>query len=124
MKKIGSKITWLNWLIAVVASILIGIITMVLMGGSLNRSISQYIWNAGYSVSLGLPLFANGFLFNWFANRYINWIEKPVKSVLLALALHLFYSSFVIFTVNWFWFIVILNQPWENFCVIIFLNIL
>lgn len=115
MRKIGSKITWLNWLIAIIASISFGIIAMVAMGGSLNRPLSQYIWNAGYSVSLGLPLFANGFLFNWFADRYIDWIKKPLESVFLALALHLVYSSFVIFTVNWFWFIVILNQPWENF---------
>lgn len=88
---------------------------MVLMGGSLNRSFSQYLWNAGYSVSLGLPLFANGVLFNWFEKRAIDWINKPVKSIFYALGIHLGYSSLVIFVVNWFWFIVILKQPWDNF---------
>lgn len=115
MKKTTSKFNWGNWLIAAIVSVLIGIVAMVLMGGSLNVPIEVYLWNAGYSISLGLPLFANGYMFRWFADRYIDWINKPLKSILLALALHLVYSSIVIFTVNWFWFIVILNRPSESF---------
>lgn len=114
MKKTASKF-WRNWLVAAVVSVFIGIFAMVLMGGSLNVPIQVYLWNAGYSISLGLPLFANGYMFRWFANRYIDWINKPLKSVLLALSLHLVYSSIVIFTVNWFWFIVVLNRPSESF---------
>ena len=104
-----------NWGVAFFISILIGIVTTVLLGGSLHRTFTQYLWNAGYSVSLGLPLFANGYLFGWFEKRFINWIKNPFKSVFAALSMHLVYSSFVIFSVNWFWFIVILNQPWNNF---------
>ena len=115
--KIEKKPAKVNWIIAIVVSVLIGLTTSVLMGGSLNVPLKQLLWNAGYSISLGLPLFANGYLFSWFEKRFINWIKNPVKSVLLALAMHLVYSSFVIFTVNWFWFIVILNQRWENFWV-------
>ncbi|MDB4582267.1 histidine kinase, partial [Draconibacterium sp.] len=37
--------------------------------------------------------------------------------MLAALSMHLVYSSLVIFTVNWFWFIIILTRPWENFWV-------
>jgi len=96
-------------------SVLIGITISVIMGGPLKRSFLSYLWNAGYSVSLGVPLFANGYLFSWFEKRFINWIKFPVKSFLAALSMHLIYSSFVIFFVNWFWFIIILDQPWENF---------
>ncbi len=110
-----SKSNWKFWLIAAGISILIGITSMVLMGGSLNSPLRVYLWNAGYSISLGLPLFANGIIFNWFAKRYIDWINRPAVSVLRALALHLIYSSIVIFTVNWFWFIVVLNRPSESF---------
>ena len=88
---------------------------MVLMGGSLNAPLKVYIWNAGYSVSLGLPLFLNGYLFEWYEKRYIDWIKKPVKSVFSALLLHLIYSSLIIFLVNWFWFIIVRHQLWENF---------
>jgi LytS/YehU family sensor histidine kinase len=35
--------------------------------------------------------------------------------MLAALSIHLVYSSLVIFTVNWFWFIVVLGHEWENF---------
>ena len=114
-RKFVKKVTTVNWIIAIVISILIGIVTSVLMGGSLNRPLVSHLWNAGYSISLGLPLFANGYLFGWFEKRYINWISNPVKSVFAALSLHLLYSSFVIFTVNWFWFIVILDKNWDTF---------
>lgn len=77
--------------------------------------VMNYVWNAGYSISLGLPLFANGYLFGWFEKRFINWISHPVKSVFAALLMHLVYSSVVIFTVNWFWHIIVSNRNWENF---------
>ncbi len=88
---------------------------MLLLGGTLNRSFSVYFWNAGYSMSLGIPLFANGYLFGWFEKRYINWIKKPIQSVLSALCMHFVYSSLVIFVVNWFWLIVVSGKSMENF---------
>ena len=87
----------------------------VLFGGSLNMSFRTYLWNAGYSVNIGLPLFANGFLFKWFEKHFIDWIKRPVKSIISALAVHLSYSSLVIFAVNWFWFIIVLNRDPANF---------
>ena len=102
-------------LYAALLSIFIGISINFLMVGSISRSLTSHLWSAGYSVSLGVPLFLNGYLFRWFEKRYVNWIKYPVKSVFAALSMHLVYSSFVIFTVNWFWFIVILNRNWENF---------
>lgn len=96
-------------------SIAIGLITSVLMGGNLSKSVEAYLWNAGYSISLGAPLFLNGFIFEKIAVRFIDWIRKPFKSILIALSLHMVYTSLVIFTVNWFWFIVVLNQNWGNF---------
>lgn len=105
----------INWFIASIVSILIGLTTTVLSGGSLHMPFMNYVWNAGYSLSLGLPLFANGYLFLWFEKRFINWIKKPIKSLFAALTMHFLYSSFIIFTVNWFWFMVIMERTWENF---------
>lgn len=105
----------ISWIIAVIISIFIGLVTTVLMGGSLNMSLRYYFWNAGYSVCLGMPLFANGYLFSWFEKRYVDWIKRPVKSVFAALSIHFIYSSFVIFTVNWFFFIFLSNNNWETF---------
>lgn len=109
------KKTKINWVFAVIISIFIGLFTTVLMGGSLNMPLGFYLWNAGYSVSLGVPLFANGYLFHLFEKHYIDWIKRPVKSVVSALIIHFVYSSFVIFTVNWFFFIFLANSNWENF---------
>jgi LytS/YehU family sensor histidine kinase len=88
---------------------------MFLMTGTFNRPLSVYVWNAGYSLCLGLPLFANGYLFRWYEKRYIDWIRKPGRSIFLALLMHFVYSSLVIFLVNWFWFIVVLHQEMDNF---------
>ena len=104
-----------NWLVAIVVSILIGLVTTVLMGGSLKMPFMQFVWNAGYSMSLGLPLFANGYLFKWFEKRYIDWINRPGTSVVRALLMHLLYSSAVIWTVNWFWFIYVMDSQWDSF---------
>ncbi|MGE0020737.1 MAG: sensor histidine kinase [Draconibacterium sp.] len=111
MKRI--RITSFFW--AGFISIFIGMITQALLTGSLSLPLSAYLWNAGYSFSLGMPLFANGYFFNWFEKLYIDWIKKPVRSILIAIVLHLFYSSVVIFFVNWFWFKILLGQEWPEF---------
>ena len=105
----------INLVYATLISILIGLITSTLLGAPINRSLASYLWNMGYSVSLGVPLFANGYLFNWYEKRYIDWIKKPVQSVFAALAMHLVYSSFVILVVNWFWIIIVLKRNWNAF---------
>ena len=104
-----------SWIIAAIVSILIGLVTTVLMGGSLNMSVTDFLWNAGYSLSLGLPLFANSILFDWYEKRFIDWINRPVKSVASALLMHFIYSSIVIWTVNWFWFIFVMDLQWNTF---------
>jgi two-component system LytT family sensor kinase len=113
--KTSSKNIVVSLLKAAVISVIIGVIINVLMGGSFNRSLISYLWTSGYSISIGLPLFSNGYLFNWFEKRYIDWIKNPVRSVLIAMSIHLGYSTLVIFSVNWFWFIVILKANWEGF---------
>lgn len=110
-----SKNITIGLLKAAFLSILIGIAINVILGGTFKRSLVSFLWSAGYSVSLGVPLFANGYIFNWFERRYINWIKSPIQSLFRALGMHLLYSSFVIFFVNWFWFIFILGRQWENF---------
>ena len=40
------------------------------------------------------------FLFEKFARRFIDWIKHPVRSIFRALALHLIYTTIVIFLVN------------------------
>lgn len=109
------KINATEVLKASVISILIGVITQYLFSGTLNHPLSMHLWNAGYSLSIGLPLFANGFIFDLFACRYIDWIRIPFRSVIRTLGFHVIYSSIVIFTVNWFWMKVILGQEWGNF---------
>jgi len=106
-----------KWIYAALISILLGIVISLLLGVSINRSLVDHLWSAGYSLSLGMPLFANGYLLQWFEKRFINWIKYPIKSVLSALSIHLFYSSFVIFTINWFWYIIVLGRGMENFWV-------
>jgi len=96
-------------------SVMIGMVTQALLSGSVRHPFQVYLWNIGYSLSIGLPLFANGFLFDKFACRFIDWIKHPVRSIFRALSLHLVYTSIVIFTVNWFWIVVMRDQSWSHF---------
>jgi len=104
-----------GFLWAAFISIMIGMVTQALLSGSLHLPYQAYLWNIGYSLSIGLPLFANGFLFDKFARRFIDWIKHPVRSIFRALTLHLIYTTIVIFFVNWFWLMVVGNRDWSSF---------
>ena len=95
------------------ALISIGIGTAFLFAFNRNTPVSfaHFLSNAGYSVCLGLGLFANGWIFRFVERRYISWIERPVKSILVAGVFHFIYSTVIIFFFNWLWFIVIYDQP-------------
>ena len=101
--------------IASVVSILIGLVISFIFGVTFNRPITTYLWSAGYSMSIGVPLFANGFLFRWFEKKFINWIQKPMQSIFAAFGMHMLYSSLVILGVNWFWFVFLIGHKIENF---------
>lgn len=100
---------------AALISVLTGVTIMVVLTGTMKKPLSDYLWNAGYSFAIGVSLFANGYLFRWFERRYISWIKFPARSLIYAVSLHIIYSSFVIFFVNWIWFIVLASNTWEHF---------
>jgi two-component system, LytTR family, sensor kinase len=102
-------------LTATVISIVIGTIFMHTGAKTWKLPFSRYLWNAGYSVTLGLALFANGIIFNLVEKRFISWVKYPLKSVFIALSVHLIYSTFVIFFCNWLWFTVFRDQTWAEF---------
>jgi two-component system, LytTR family, sensor kinase len=109
----------MNWFRAILTAIVISIIigTLFLYTGTRTWKLpfSHYLRNAGYSVNLGLALFANGVILTIVEKKYISWVKYPVKSVVIALSVHLLYSSFVIIFVNWLWFIYFRNQPCFEF---------
>jgi len=100
---------------AALYSVLAGLIIIWILSGTFKLSLTDYLLNAGYSLAIGMSLFANGYLFGLFEKRYISWIKFPARSLALAISLHLAYSSFVIFFVNWVWFILIGSNTWEQF---------
>ncbi len=104
-----------RWILAVIFSACIGLVVTLILGGTLKMSFEKYVWNIGYSLSIGLPLFANGFLFERFAQHYIDWIRRPMISLFSVIIFHFIYSSFVIFSVNWFWFIIVQHKGWGEF---------
>ncbi|WP_430814920.1 sensor histidine kinase [Carboxylicivirga sp. RSCT41] len=97
------------------SSILIGIVFMGLACPSCLLQPRLIIHNGGYSLLLGYSLFSFGFVFNWLETQYVNWIQHPVKSLVMVLISSTVYCSFVIFGVNWFWHIVVRDIPKESF---------
>ena len=109
--------SFLNFGWAALISILSGIIILWILNGSLNVSPRMFIWNTGYSFTLGTSLFANGYLFRWFEKKYIFWIDRPIRSLFNAVSMHVIYSSAAIFLVNYVWFILWTGYSWEDFWV-------
>jgi two-component system, LytTR family, sensor kinase len=111
-----AKVNWFRAILtATVISIAIGTVFMYTGTQTWKLPFSKYLWNAGYSVNLGLALFANGVFLSIVEKRFISWVKYPVKSVFIAISVHLLYSSFVIIFVNWLWFIYLRNQTWAEF---------
>jgi len=102
-------------IIAAFISIMIGNIFLWIGAQTAKLSFVDYLWNAGYSMSIGLSLFSNGLFFNKIESKYISWIKKPVRSIFIAMGFHLVYSSLVIFFFNWLWFVVISKSTWAHF---------
>ncbi len=96
-------------------SIAIGAIFLRIGTQSSHISLSNFLLNTGYSLNLGLALFANGPLFRLVERGWISWVEKPYKSLLIALSFHFTYSTIVIFFCKWFWFILIRGEKMQHF---------
>lgn len=109
-KKIISK-----FIIAGIISVTIGNIFLWIDEQTLKLSLNEYLWNAGYSISIGLSLFANQWIFRIVEKKYISWIKKPVKSIFIASVFHLSYTTLVIIFFNWLWFVLIEQSTWVQF---------
>lgn len=99
-----------NTVIAIIISSIIGTLFLMFFTQCESFIFVDYLINAGYSSVLGLGLFANGLVFSVVEKRFISWIEFPVRSIIIAVIVHLVYSSFIIFFINWLWYVVILND--------------
>jgi LytS/YehU family sensor histidine kinase len=48
-------------------------------------------------------------------DKYVSWIERPAKSVIVVLLSSTIYSSIVIFSVNWIWIVFINDMTFGRF---------
>jgi two-component system, LytTR family, sensor kinase len=62
-------------------------------------------------------LFSNSIVFNWVEERYVHWILQPLRSIMIAIFVHVSYSTFVIFVINWFWHSVFMHRSFHEFIV-------
>ena len=102
-------------IISSIISVIIGTVFLKIGTRSSQITLSHYLMNTGYSLNLGLALFANGPLFRLVERGWISWVKRPYKSLLIALSFHFLYSTFVIILCNWFWFIFIRNESLQHF---------
>nr|WP_321451836.1 histidine kinase [uncultured Carboxylicivirga sp.] len=116
-----------------IISFFIGFVFMFMACPSCSIKLTNVIYNGGYSLFLGYGLFSFGFVFGWIENRYVSWIAKPVKSLFIVFLFSAFYSSLIIFGVNYIWhsligkmdFILFTNQygyiMWIEFIIFYFI---
>jgi len=97
-------------------SIVVGTISILLQKSNPEKlGIWDLLMNSVYSLMIGLSLFANNWLFNWVEVKYVFWIERPKRSLLLVSFIHLTYSTIAIYGVNYLWFTLILGIEWSYF---------
>ncbi len=93
--------------IAGTISVIIGTVFLILGEKRINISWQHYLINVGYSLNLGLALFANGPIFRLIEKGWLSWVNRPTRSLIISISFHIIYSSIVIIFVNWFWFILL-----------------
>ncbi len=98
-----------------IVSIIIGTVIYIIMAGTWITDIKSLLINAGYSLMIGIGLFANRFVYNYLGSRWISWTQRPIRSTIIAILVTLLYSSIVILFVNWFWFSVVIKIKWNTF---------
>ncbi len=111
----NKKLTLKKIVLMGLISISIGIFFSVFFfhGQSFN-DLKSMLFNIGYSLSLGLGLFATGFVLNLFNGRIIKWVKYPIRSLIISLIIMTLYSSIIIALVNWIWYILIFNHTWKQ----------
>ncbi|MFT3739433.1 MAG: histidine kinase [Breznakibacter sp.] len=95
-------------------SILIGIVFLSALAPKLLLDPMAFLRNAGYSLMLGIGLFLSGKIFSGVESRYVSWLKRPLKSLMVTLLLSLLCSSSVIFFTNWFWYVWMMGIQWED----------
>ena len=98
-------------------SVVIGTICFCLLSPTHEISVSEFFWNASYSICIGFSFFANGYIFRKAEKRYISWIKAPWKSLFIAFSIHFIYTTVVVVAINWLWFIVFKGLSVERFLV-------
>jgi sensor histidine kinase YesM len=116
-KKYDSRWNWKKFIVFGLISITVGVVSSLLISGQLHTDIHSLLANASYSLMLGYGLFANGYVTAFAGKYWISWRVRPVKSLLISLAVTLVYSSFVILFTNWFWYTVMHGMPFKDFLI-------
>ncbi len=101
-----------------ILSLVIGVACTLILAGHLPYSVASWGSNIGYSLMLGFGLFANGHVYHFIEkNNWINWLKRPIKSLIVSFCVTTIYSSIVIWFTNWFWFGLIQGLTWGEFIV-------
>ncbi len=64
----------------------------------------EIAYNAGYSTTLGYGLFLNGYAFDFFERKWIDWVHAPLRSSLVAFTTSTIGCTLVIIITNVFWY--------------------
>jgi two-component system, LytTR family, sensor kinase len=96
-------------------SVLVGAVSMFLQTDPQQIEFVDHLINAIYSILIGFSLFANSWLFNWVEVKYVSWIERPFKSLIIIGSIHIIYSTLAIYSVNYLWFTIAFNIEWHQF---------
>ncbi|MBI9061294.1 MAG: histidine kinase [Marinilabiliaceae bacterium] len=87
-----------------IVSNVIGLGFMLIFSSIDKLTFENFAYNAGYSTTLGYGLFLNGYLFDFFERKWINWVHSPARSLFVAFTTSTIGCTIVIILTNVFWY--------------------
>lgn len=114
-KGMHQKVTLKRFIGSGIISNLIGLVFLLSMTAWESLTLEALLYNAGYSTMLGYGMFYTGYVFYYFEEKWISWVDYPVRSIFIALGISTFYCTLVILITNWVWFIQIYDIPLKVF---------
>lgn len=95
--------------IPILISLSIGALFYTWFRGFSNFDPLILLWYIGYSLSIGLPNFFMGRILKSVNERYISWIDRPVKGLFITAGVVIPFSTVVVVLVQWIWYCLILG---------------
>lgn len=103
-----------KWYMKLCVCIFIGFAIELFFTNKPFGSLKYLLFNIGYSIGIGYPLWSGNIYIAEKLDQYISWLESPGKRFLVNFLVVVSYSIVVITAVNFIFYVWLAGQSWER----------